>query len=189
MSKTRRIHDDLEYVGGIVRRSEGGSPFSIYLLWALMVLVGFSLVDLAPHRVGIFWLVGGPLGGAASAWLGYRHGRRIGQLSREEGFRHLWHWGGMMTAILLAVPLAHVSGAVDWNALSRVILLIIALSYFLAGVHLERPLRWIGALMMAGYAALFFMTHYGWTLVGILVATGLIVSGSLERHRGAPADR
>jgi hypothetical protein len=188
MSDARRIHDDLEYVGGIVRRSEGGSPFSIYLLWAVMVLVGFSLVDFAPHRVGIFWLVGGPLGGAASALLGYRHGRRIGQLSREEGFRHLWHWGGVMTAILLVVPLAPMAG-VDWSALSRVILLIIALSYFLAGVHLERPLRWIGALMMAGYVALFFMTNYGWTLVGILVAAGLIVSGSLERHRGATATR
>ena len=188
MDDAKRLSDDLKYLGGLVKRSEGdSSPFAIYLLWALMVLVGFALVDFAPRRVGVFWSIGGPLGGVASAILGYRHSLRVGQLNREEGLRHLWHWGGMMVAIGLAVPLALAS--VDWQALSRVILLIVALSYFLAGVHLERPLRWIGALMMAGYVALFFLTRYGWTIVGILVAVGLIVSGLLEQRRGAPAVR
>jgi hypothetical protein len=93
-----------------------------------------------------------------------------------------------MLAILLAVPLG-VTGAIPWPVLSRVFLLIVALAYFLAGVHLERPLKWVGLLMMAGYVGLFFIPAYGWTLVGILVSLSLIVSGLLERRRGGTPNR
>jgi hypothetical protein len=189
MSSTKQVTDDLEYLGALLRRSErGGSPFIIYALWAVLVLVGFSMVDFAPQRVGLFWMIAGPLGGVASAILGHRYGLRIGQVNREEGIRHLWHWFGMMLAILLAVPLG-VTGAIAWPVLSRVFLLIISLAYFLAGVHQERPLKWVGLLMMAGYVALFFIPAYGWTLVGILVSMSLIVSGLLERRRGGTPNR
>jgi len=189
MGTTKHLTDDLEYVGGLLRKSERGtSPFGIYLLWAGMVLVGFSLVDFAPQRVGLFWCIGGPLGGVLSAILGQRHGVKIGQVNRSEGIRHGWHWFGMMLAIALAVPLG-VTGAVDWRVLSRVFLLIIGLTYFLAGVHLERPLMWAGLVMMAGYVALFFIPAFGWTLVGILVAAALVASGLLEKRRCAAAVR
>ena len=185
MSTHRHLTNDLEYVGGLLRKSERGtSPFGVYLLWAGMVLVGFSLVDFAPQRVGLFWFIGGPLGGVLSAFLGHRYAVRIGQVNRAEGIRHGWHWSGVMLAILLAVPLG-VTGAVDWRILSRVFLLLIGLAYFLAGVHLEKPLKWAGLLMMAGYVALFFIPAYGWTLVGALVAATLVVSGLLERRRAA----
>jgi hypothetical protein len=189
MASPKQLTDDLEYLGALLRKSErGGSPFMIYALWAVLVLVGFSMVDFAPHRVGLFWFVAGPLGGVASAILGHRYALSIGQLNREEGLRHAWHWFGIMLAILLAVPLG-VSGAVAWPVLSRVFLLIVALAYFLAGVHLERPLKWVGLLMMAGYVSLFFIPAYGWTLVGILVSLSLIVSGLVERRRGGTANR
>src|SRR5262245_3911004 len=182
MGSTKQATEDLEYLGALLRKSErGSSPFIIYALWAVLVLVGFSMVDFAPHRVGLFWLIAGPLGGVASAILGHRYGLRIGQLNRDEGTRHGWHWFGIMLTILLAVPLG-VSGAVAWPVLSRIFLLIIGLAYFLAGVHLERPLKWVGLLMMACYVGLFFIPAYGWTLVGILVSLSLIVSGLLERR-------
>jgi hypothetical protein len=187
METTRQVTDDLAYLGGLLRRSErGASPFIIYALWAVLTLVGFSMVDFAPQRVGLFWLIAGPLGGVASAILGHRYGLKIGQVNREEGLRIGWHWFGMMLGILLVVPLG-VTGAIAWSVLSRVILLIVALAYFLAGVHMERPLKWVGVLMMAGYVGLFFIPAYGWTLVGILVSLSLIVSGLMERRgRGTP---
>ena len=189
MSTTKQLTDDLEYLGGLLRKSErGASPFIIYALWAALVLVGFSMVDFAPHRVGLFWLIAGPLGGVASAILGHRYGIRIGQLSRQEGLRQGWHWSGLMLAILLAVPLG-LTGAIAWPVLSRVFLLIIALAYFLAGVHLERPLKWVGIVMLAGYVGLFFIPAYGWTLLGILVSLSLLVSGLVERRRGGAPSR
>ena len=189
MDTTNRLTDDLRYLGGLLRKSERGtSPLIIYLLWAGMVLVGFSMVDFAPRQVGVFWFIGGPLGGVVSAFLGQRHALKIGQVSREEGNRHGWHWFGLMLAVTLVVPLG-VTGGVDWRVFSRVFLLVVGLAYFLAGVHLERPLKWVGLLMMAVYVALFFVPVYGWTLVGVLVAAGLIASGLLGRRSGGAAVR
>lgn len=187
METSKQLNDDLEYLGGVLRKSaRGTSPMAVYVLWAAIVLVGFPLVDLAPRWVGIFWSIAGPLGGLASAALGFRYAKKIGQFSREEGIRHGLHWGALLLAILLAVPLG-VTGAVGWPVLSRIFLLIIGLVYFLAGVHLERPLIWAGLLMMAGYGALFFLPAYGWTMTGILVAAGLLLSGFFERRRFGPA--
>jgi hypothetical protein len=188
METSKQLRDDLDYLGGVLRKSaRGTSPLAIYVLWAALTLVGFALVDFAPRRVGAFWMAAGPAGGLLSAYLGMRHGRKIGQLSREEGIRHAWHWSGMMAALLLAAPLG-AAGIVDWTILSRIFLLIIGLVYFLAGVHLERPLFWIGLLMMAGYGALFLIPAYGWTLTGVLVATGLLASGFIETRRHGPAN-
>ena len=176
MEQLKQLENDLGYVREVVQRSEHDrSPAGVYLLWAAIVLVGFALADFAPTRVGLFWVVAGPLGGLISGILGWRHSVRRGQVRREEGIQWGLHWGGMMAAILLAVPLA-ATGVIQWKGFGNVILLVLALTYFLAGVHLERPLIWIGALMAAGYVALFFIPAYGWTLVGVLVAAGLAVT-------------
>ncbi len=63
MDTTNRLTDDLRYLGGLLRKSERGtSPLIIYLLWAGMVLVGFSMVDFAPRQVGFFGSSGVPWG-------------------------------------------------------------------------------------------------------------------------------
>jgi len=173
MEPMTQLENDLGYVREVVQRSERDrSPAAVYLLWAAIVLVGFSLVDFAPTRVGFFWMVAGPLGGLISWVLGWRDSVRRGQMRREEGILWGLHWAGMMAAILLAVPLA-VTGVIPWKGFGNITLLLVTLTYFLAGVHLERPLAWIGALMAVGYVALFFIPAHGWTLVGVMVAGAL----------------
>src|SRR5436190_4879920 len=189
MEELKQLESDLGYVREVVRKSEHDrSPAVVYLLWAAITLAGFALVDFAPKRVGFFWLVAGPMGGLISAWLGRRQSVRRGQVRREEGIRWGLHWGGMMAAILLAVPLA-VTGVIQARGFGNVILLVVALTYFLAGVHLERPLAWIGALIAVGYIALFFIPAYGWTFVGVLVAAALAATPMIGgRESAAPAN-
>jgi hypothetical protein len=76
------------------------------------------------------------------------------------------------------VPLA-VAGDAVWDVVYRVILLVLGLSYILAGVHLDRPVLWVGFLMIAAYVALFFIHAYQWTLVGVVVAVALAAAGIL----------
>jgi hypothetical protein len=67
-----RPDGDLHYVQEVVRSSERRSaPKAIYFLWAVICLVGFTLVDFAPRRVGIFWMIAGPAGFVASAGIGW----------------------------------------------------------------------------------------------------------------------
>lgn len=185
MSKLDQLEADLGYVRDAVRKSERErSPKAIYLLWAGIALLGFALVDFSRPLVGPYWAVAGPLGGAISFWLGWREGRSRGQLNREIGVRHALHWLAMMVAIWLTIPLA-IMKKVDWEVLNPIILLIIALGWFLAGVHLDRPLRWLGLLMAAGYVGVLFVPVYAWTLLGLLVAAGLVTTAFLTgRERG-----
>lgn len=185
MDETSRARDDLAYVRGVVSRSETyGAPRGIWYLWAAIAAVGFSLVDLAPGRVAVFWTVAAPAGFLASLWLGWRHGRRSGQLSVREGKEHALHWGATLVAVSLLVPLG-ATGALPGEALGQAILLVIALGYFLAGVHLYRPLLWIGLLMAAGYGLLFLLDRWAWTGIGLLVGLGLVVTARAgERDDG-----
>lgn len=185
MHETKRIENELTYVRGLVTKADRGrAPASIYLLWAGICLVGFPLADFAPRYVGFFWMVAGPVGTLLSMVLGWRHSVRVGQVSRESGIRHGLHWMGTLAAIFLVVPLGAL-GTVGWNVVHHIMLLVIAFSYYLAGVHLERPILWIGLLMLAAYVALFFLKVYQWTIVGVVVAFALAATGLIGGGRRA----
>jgi hypothetical protein len=177
MSETKKIENEIRYVRGLVTESDrSAAPTAIYLLWAVICLVGFPLADLAPRYVGLFWMIAGPAGAVASMILGWRHSVRMGQLRRDVGIRHALHWTGTLVAVFLVVPLG-VTETIAWSVVHRVILLILGFSYYLAGVHLDRPILWVGLLMIAAYIALFFIEAYKWTIVGVAVAVALAAAG------------
>lgn len=169
------VESDIRFVRGLVDRSASGAiPASVYLLWAVLVLAGFAMVDFAPRQTGLFWVIAGPGGGLASWFLGYRAGVRMGQLDRETGVRHALHWGGMMLVVFLAVMLA-VRGFVHGTVLSQVILLVVALGWWDAGVHFDRNFLMLGGVMMTGFVGTLFGLPYVWTATGALVAVSLAV--------------
>ena len=172
-----QLKSDLRFVRGVVEGAERpGSPVAIYFLWAIVGLIGFSLVDFHATWASAYWRIAGPLGFLASAVLGWRHARRSGQVDVAIGRRHLLHWGGMLTAIFLA-GLMPLSGVLPPAALGPAILLILALGHFQAGVHLDRTFIWVGLLMSAGYVFVIFADAYAWTVVGVVVATALSIAG------------
>ena len=176
MPATTDMRDDLGYVRDVVHRSERSAfPGGIAYLWAAIGLVGFSLIDFAPERVPLFWTIASPTGFLLSAWLGWQHAREAGQESAREGRNHMLHWGGLVVAIFLLYPLI-AQNALQGKAIAQVILLFVALAYFLAGVHLAPPLKWAAAAMAVGYVATLTLDDFAWTALGVLFALGLIAS-------------
>lgn len=172
MPGTANVRDDLGYVRDVVHRSERSAfPSGIAYLWAAIGLVGFSLIDLAPGRVGLYWSIASPAGFLLSAWLGWKHARDAGQESARDGRSHMLHWGGLVVAIFLLYPLI-AQNALQGKAIAQVIILFVALAYFLAGVHLAPPLKWAAAA----------------TALGVLFALGLIVS-ALAAGKGRGSQR
>jgi len=190
MADMEEIKSDLGYVRKAVARSvQSQSPAAIWFLWAGICLVGFSLIDLAPGPVvSLYWSIAAPLGMLVSGFLGWHYGKRQGQMAHDAGIRYFLHFGGMLAPIFLAGILG-ATGAVAWQELSKLTLLFIGLAYFLAGVHMERPLLWIGILMMAGYLALFIIPAYGWTFIGALVAVALVSTGLIGRRKSGRSPR
>ncbi|HEY7442138.1 MAG TPA: hypothetical protein VH701_06955 [Vicinamibacterales bacterium] len=180
MDSLERLQGDLSFVRGALDAStRAPSPSALYFLWAVVVLVGFVLVDFRPAWVAEYWTVAGPAGFFASAYLGWRHARQTGQASVSDGSRHLLHWGGVLVAVALAVLLG-VSRAMPSGSLHTVILLVLSLGYFTAGLHLDRRLLWVGLLMGVGSVFVTMVSLYAWTMVGIALAVSLMVAGMWE---------
>ncbi|MCD4709161.1 MAG: hypothetical protein K8S62_15670 [Candidatus Sabulitectum sp.] len=171
-----KIESDIGYVKDLVIKSDNStSPASIYILWAAILMVGFSLIDFAPRWVGLFWMIAGPAGGMLSGFLGYKTGANKGQMDREIGIKHALHWSGMLVIIALAILLS-ARGIIHGVLISQVILLIVALGWWTAGVHFDRIFLWLGGIMVLGFLGTLFMDRYVWTTMGILLGTVLIVT-------------
>lgn len=182
MTSTEEMRQDLGYIANVLHRSDPvrGMP-AIYWLWAAVTLVGFALPDFAPHYAGLYWVLAGPLGGLASFLIGWRSGVKSGEMDHALGMRYAWHWSLTgLACFLVALPLVN---GVSIHYVAPNFLLVIGLAYGLAGVHLERPLRWVGLLMMLGYVALTWPQFpYAWTATGLLTASALAYAGWQARR-------
>jgi hypothetical protein len=179
---------DLAYVRRALQQSPFAStPAGIYVLWAVLVGAGFTLVDVVRDGawVGRYWMVAAPLGWAASAWIGHRASTRRGQLDAGHGLRHAGHWLAMMVVMFLAAALP-ARGLMAWEALGHLSLLFLALCYFLAGLHLDRATLWLGPWMLLGYGLALLLPAWNWTVTGITIAVGLAATPILARAARAP---
>lgn len=182
MDNTETLRDDLRFVKSAVERNQHSIlPLGIAVFWALAVLVGFSLVDFAPAQTGLYWLIVAPLGFIASSYAGALANRKAGTSDRATGMRIMWHFLGMMAAIFLSSLLVN-NGELSPAGLGRLILLLLALAYFTAGLSYSRSLIWISLLLTAGYVGLGFFHTYAWTALGVLTCLALLGAGFAGRR-------
>ncbi len=183
MSTANQIREDLQYVKGAVQRqNRGHMPFGIALVWAVFVLVGFAGLDIRPSWAAIFLLVGGPVAYLISSKIGYGSAQSAGTSSRTDMRRQMLHWGSLFFAIAALVLLA-VEGRLSGEVFGQVIVIMVGLVHFLAGVHFQmRLFQWLGPLMMAGAVALTYIDRWGWTTLGVLVAAGILASSFTGRR-------
>ena len=188
MADNKQIKEDLAYVRAVTERSRMKPVRPIYLLWAMIGLCGFALVDFADDKkwISIYWLFAAPIGFALSFWLGFRAGRNQGATSRETGIRHSLHWLAFMTAGVLGLALVH-SGHLTWQGFGSLWVLLLALTYFQLGLHLERRLLPIGVLMGAGYLVTVWVPNFGWTATGVVLAMALVTGAYLGAPKSEPA--
>ena len=172
MADPTRIAEDLHYIRGLVEGPRA-APASILILWAVIGAPGFALVDLAPSAVPWYWLVAAPIGMVASIWLGRRHAVREGRIDRATGIRWTLHWAGLLAAAGLIVLLA-VARIVPFEVINPAMVLLIAITYFLAGIHLDRRLLWVAAALVAAFPTIVFLPKFGWTAAGALVAVAVL---------------
>ncbi len=189
MKDESQVREDLSYVRLALQRADAtaGDPATIYFVWAAITFFGFAIIDFAPKSTGLYWLVAAPLGGVLSAVLGYRASKASGQSSSRNGWALAMHWGGLLVAVLLIVPLAttHVIVPADFP---RLVLLVVAGSYYTAGIHLDRRLIPVGLVLAACYLLTVFVRDlpYLWTVTAAVVATSLAVLGLLAAARARP---
>ncbi len=187
MTDTPSIKEDLAYVRAAADRSDPVHIPSIYLLWAAICLCGFPLVDFAgpsSWSIPVYWLTAGPVGGLLTWWLAERAKRRVGQINQEEGRRWAFHFVSFGVTGLLGYGMV-AAGQLTWTGLTSLWILLIGLTYVLAGLHLERRMLPVGIVVLAGYLVALFVPEYGFTTMGVMVAVAL----SLQAYLGTRGQR
>jgi len=187
MPAIEQVREDLDYVANAVRREEADrGPPAVYVLWAVIVAIGFALPDFAPRHAGWYWLIVGPAGGIASWLLGRRQGIIDGVHDAALARRYAYDWLVAGAAFILVFVPA-MAGAIQPTAAAVNVLLVGGVAYALAGVHLERPLLWSGLLMFGGYVALSLLAlPYVWTATGIIVAASLAIAAVVRPRAPSP---
>lgn len=171
MKTSQSVQNNLDYLKQALSRDDGAFfPPSIAVLWAVICGVGFTIMDFRPEIAGIYWISASIPGFLLSAWLGYRARRSAGALNRRAGSRWMLHFGTLLAAMLVAGA----SGIFSGFQLGVVALLLCGVVYLLAGVHMARPLLWVGVLLLAGVPMVVLVRQWQWTLVGGLIAAALL---------------
>jgi len=170
---------DLAFLRQAVDRTARMPP-AIYFLWAVIVGVGGVVVEQRTWAVW-YWLGASVVGLLASAYLGWRHGVRMGAVSRERGVRAVLHWGGIVAAVFAATALVW-RGQLAVEAVSGVALLLVSLGYYLMGVHEDRW-SYVPAVLALGAAVSVTMIPGSWAVAGVACAAGLALMGVLEWTR------
>ena len=181
MTNTDKLREDMAYVRAVADRADAATipsiktiP-SIYLLWAAIVLCGYSLPDFVDDYrwVGRFWAVAGPVGMCLSLWLGFRGSRNAGQADRRIGIRWGLHWLAFLVAGVLGRALVAV-GHLESAGFGSLVVLLVSLTYFHAALHLDRRLLPISGVAAACFLVTLFVSEYQWTLAGVLLAASLV---------------
>lgn len=178
------IKEDLQFVRQTVQAVESPYPPALNVLWAGIILAGGVWGDVRPLSVGLYWLAAAPLGFVLSGVIASRWQRRVGQISHEAGRNEGLHWAAMLGAAALAVPLV-VTGKLTPSGLGSVMLLLVAMTYVQAGIHLHPRQVWVGLVVALGYLVTLVVEPYEWTLAGLIIASALLGQAFTGRAHAA----
>ncbi len=171
---------DLTYVRQVVERAGDRSvtPPACMYMWAVIVLAGFALFDLAPRYGLLYWLAMPVVGAVASVFIGRSYRRALGIRDRRLGLRIGSHWFTFLLGylMLLVLPL---TGQITWPIFGVLMMLLTSLFFLTASFHLDRRYLPLGIVTALIYLALLFLPIFSWTLIGAVFAAGFVMAGWL----------
>jgi len=170
------LGENLAFVAAAVQRGRlRPFPVGIAAAWALYVAVGYAWADYSPHTCGWFFLLAWLPALVASGYFGRRAARRSGDVDRAADWRLCAHFMSILLAGAALAVLALTQG-LDGMIVGQLIALSCGLIYFLAGVHYNPRFYALGLLLIAGSVLVKIVPGYGWTILGLLTAAGLLVA-------------
>jgi hypothetical protein len=166
---------------GLLRRFLGIYEIVIIVLIALSI-IGIGITDFSPADSYKYWVAMVPLFCGACLILEWSRVRGKGYKWTTILRTQLLHWVGLLVAVRLVFEMLH-KGRLDNENTGLVILLLLALSIFIAGIHLGWRLCLVGGFLGAALVAATYLEEYVWMLV-IIALVILAVVFLLKRYAG-----
>lgn len=176
---TERALDDIKLIRQVMQRTRqalGRESGWFSILWGCIWLIGFlGSQFLETEAYGWLWTVLNILGGALSAWLGIRMGRRQGNRTSSVGWRILGWWGALAIFVLALVWLLELYSR---RELTLVIVLAVALGYVQMGLFSELRYVVVGVIVaVLVIVASVLLPNYMFLVMAFLGGGLLIVNG------------
>lgn len=165
-----------------VRGLPGWLKPKVWLLALMLVLamIGMGIAQAYANRGYLVWSLIVIIYGGISLWLGWRHARAAGKPFWPAAGLHLAHWLGLFLFLKVLFVL-ELLGFIDKIVVGDVDLLLLGISCYFAGVHLE-AIFLVVALFLAAMAYVdAYFTENVWLILTFLALAAVIVVGVVHR--------
>jgi hypothetical protein len=153
----------------------------------VMVMIGLFLSNYSSERARYYWCAMFPIFGLGCLAHELAAGRAYEIALWRILLRQALHWIGPIVAVKILF-MQHARGQMSTDAVALTIILLLAVTCFLAGVHFDRSFYWVSAFLALAAVIGTEVETYLWfvvvlLLVGVAVA---VLSAILLRHVRAP---
>ncbi len=140
----------------------------IFTILMVFSLVGVALTSIAPVDVHNYWIGMIFVFACAAIYCGRRQAREKEEKLDGIFLKHVIHWFGALMAILCVYTLLY-TGNLDREVAGLIMLLVLALSTFLAGVHIGWRFYILGAILALTTVTAAYIEEFMWMIMLLAV--------------------
>ena len=139
----------------------------IFVVLILFTLFGVALTNMSPADAHKYWLAMNLVFAVGAIVTGWPRTADRGEKTKLVTSQ-LFHWGSTLVAVIVVYAFFH-SGQIQNETISLVILLILALSAFLDGIHVGWHFSVIGILLAISAVIISYIDEYLWIIAFVAI--------------------
>jgi hypothetical protein len=153
----------------------------------ILVMIGLFLSNYSSEKARLYWCAMFPIFGIACLAHELAAGRAYEIALWRILMRQALHWVGPIVAVKILF-MQHARGQMANDAVALTIILLLAVTCFLAGVHFDRSFYWVSAfLALAAVIGTEIETYLWFAVVLALIAVAIAALSAILLRRGSKA--
>jgi hypothetical protein len=153
----------------------------------ILVMIGLFLSNYSSGKALFYWCAMFPIFGVACLAHELAAGRGYEVALWRILMRQALHWVGPIVAVKILF-MQHTRGQMATDAVALMVILLLAVTCFLAGVHFDRSFYWVSAfLALAALIGTEIETYLWFAVVLLLIAIAIAVLSAILLRRGSKA--
>jgi hypothetical protein len=158
----------------------------IFVVLVLLSLIGVGITDFSPARSYWYWFAMAPIFAGACLFMEWSQARREGTSWLIIIRTQLLTWLGLLAATQVVFLLLR-AGRLTYESTGLVILLLLALTTFISGIHLGFQLCLLGVFLGLTLLLVAYLEQYVWVVV-FLAVLGAIVTFYVAKRKWRSKD-
>jgi hypothetical protein len=152
----------------------------VFVILILLTMGGVALTNISPEDAHFFWLAMNPvfaIGAIMSGW----HRANEQNTRKHLLVTQLFHWGSSLVAIVIIYGFLH-TGQLQFGSTGLIIVLVLALSAFLDGIHVGWHFSVLGVLLAVIAVTVSYVEQYIWVIAAI-ASMFIVITFYVDKHK------